>query len=307
MSKLMEIIDKSPDFKNGTCSFKFLDTTFNQLTRKIGSKAGANFTTVKAGDVLSKELLQSLNNKEITLRNRLQTWQTKLNDWIKARNSDRNLGAETFNYTFTSINDYSSKYIAGETLADYYLLSEFVSAEKELYEFANYYSKQHMKYLQNRLKEWSKRRKYWSSVKSIKFQITFEHRQDEAYVKDSQGLTTQVVRSGDYNLEVIVSGLDQMKLGEKRTITFFSKRKDGLQYYEATLPYPLTRTALGVATDDGIVDGGLIIADGGNYVTSLSKTWEVHEWAEISSPHFDCTEDNLSLNWFLNRVLIREF
>lgn len=46
----MEIIDKSPDFKNGTCSFKFLDTTFNQLTRKIGSKEGASFTTAKARD-----------------------------------------------------------------------------------------------------------------------------------------------------------------------------------------------------------------------------------------------------------------
>lgn len=79
MSKLMEIIDKSPDFKNGTCSFKFLDTTFNQLTRKIGSKEGANFTTAKVGDILSKELLQTLNTKQIALKNKVLKWQDEIN------------------------------------------------------------------------------------------------------------------------------------------------------------------------------------------------------------------------------------
>lgn len=307
MSKLMEIIDKSPDFKNGTCSFKFLDTTFNQLTRKIGSKEGANFTTAKAGDILSKELLQTLNTKQITLRNRLQTWQKKLNDWVKARNADRQIEAETFEYNFTSVVDYSSKYEANITLADYYLLSEFVSAEKELYEFINYYSKQYMLYLQKRLKEWSKTRKYWSSAKSVKFRITFEHRQDEAYIKSAEGLTTQIKRYDNYNLDIIVSGLDQMKLGEKRTVTFYAWRRTSANYYEATIPYPITRLPLGAETDDGLIDGGLIISDGGNFVTGLSKTWELNEPSGKHSPHFDCDEKNLTINWFLTRSIIRDF
>ena len=39
MAKLMEVIEKSPNFKKGTVSMKLLDTTFSQLTRKIGSQA----------------------------------------------------------------------------------------------------------------------------------------------------------------------------------------------------------------------------------------------------------------------------
>ena len=45
MAKLMEIINKNQNLKNGTITLKFLDTTFTQLTRKLGSLPGANFNS----------------------------------------------------------------------------------------------------------------------------------------------------------------------------------------------------------------------------------------------------------------------
>ena len=38
MSKLMEIIEKTPNFKKGIATLKFLDTSFTMLSRKIGSR-----------------------------------------------------------------------------------------------------------------------------------------------------------------------------------------------------------------------------------------------------------------------------
>ena len=61
MAKLMEVIEKSPNFKKGTVSMKIaLILLSSQLTRKIGSQAGVDYKTARAGQMLSKELLQLL-------------------------------------------------------------------------------------------------------------------------------------------------------------------------------------------------------------------------------------------------------
>lgn len=82
MAKLMEVIEKNPNFKTGTASLKLLDTTFTQLTRKIGSNPEANFKTAKAGDILSKEILTSLNQEQLLLKDKLILWQNAYNNWI---------------------------------------------------------------------------------------------------------------------------------------------------------------------------------------------------------------------------------
>ena len=68
MAKLMEVIEKNPDFKNGTVSLRLLDTTFTQLTRKIGSEANADYKTSSPKQVLIKEILQSLNRDQLALK-----------------------------------------------------------------------------------------------------------------------------------------------------------------------------------------------------------------------------------------------
>lgn len=305
MSKLMEIIDKSPDFKNGTCSFKFLDTTFNQLTRKIGSKEGANFTTAKAGDILSKELLQTLNTKQIALKDKILKWQDEINKWVTDKNTNKNINANLMNYIFTSVVDYTSKYVPGETLADYYLLSEVVSAEKELYEFTSYYTTQYIIYLQNILKEWSKDKLYFSCIKKVYGTVYFNFDIEEWKLTDAAGLVT-TTEGGGKARTIRVSGFENMKLGEHKRVTYYayySTSSNPQVIYKGYVYFNIKRTALGSQKDDGKFDFWLSSWAGKGLVSHYSEM-KVEEYTGKHSPHFDAEPKDLNINWVKTRVLL---
>ena len=305
MSKLMEIIDKSPDFKNGTCSFKFLDTTFNQLTRKIGSKEGANFTTAKAGDILSKELLQTLNTKQIALKDKILKWQDEINKWVTDKNTNKNINANLMNYIFTSVVDYTSKYIPGETLADYYLLSEVVSAEKELYEFTSYYTTQYIIYLQDILKEWSKDKLYFSCIKKVYGTVYFNFDIEEWKLTDAAGLVT-TTEGGGKARTIRVSGFENMKLGEHKRVTYYayySTSSNPRVIYKGYVYFNIKRTALGSQKDDGKFDFWLSSWAGKGLVSHYSEM-KVEEYTGKHSPHFDAEPKDLNINWVKTRVLL---
>lgn len=305
MSKLMEIIDKSPDFKNGTCSFKFLDTTFNQLTRKIGSKEGANFTTAKAGDILSKELLQTLNTKQIALKDKILKWQDEINKWVTDKNTNKNINTNLMNYIFTSVVDYTSKYIPGETLADYYLLSEVVSAEKELYEFTSYYTTQYIIYLQNILKEWSKDKLYFSCIKKVYGTVYFNFDIEEWKLTDAAGLVT-TTEGGGKARTIRVSGFENMKLGEHKRVTYYayySTSSNPQVIYKGYVYFNIKRTALGSQKDDGKFDFWLSSWAGEGLVSHYSEM-KVEEYTGKHSPHFDAEPKDLNINWVKTRVLL---
>lgn len=305
MSKLMEIIDKSPDFKNATCSFKFLDTTFNQLTRKIGSKEGANFTTAKAGDILSKELLQTLNTKQIALKDKVLKWQDEINKWVTDKNTNKNINANLMNYIFTSVVDYTSKYIPGETLADYYLLSEVVSAEKELYEFTSYYTTQYIIYLQNILKEWSKDKLYFSCIKKVYGTVYFNFDIEEWKLTDAAGLVT-TTEGGSKARTIRVSGFENMKLGEHKRVTYYayySTSSNPQVIYKGYVYFNIKRTALGSQKDDGKFDFWLSSWAGKGLVSHYSEM-KVEEYTGKHSPHFDAEPKDLNINWVKTRVLL---
>lgn len=301
----MEIIDKSPDFKNGTCSFKFLDTTFNQLTRKIGSKEGANFTTAKAGDILSKELLQTLNTKQIALKDKILKWQDEINKWVTDKNTNKNINANLMNYIFTSVVDYTSKYIPGETLADYYLLSEVVSAEKELYEFTSYYTTQYIIYLQNILKEWSKDKLYFSCIKKVYGTVYFNFDIEEWKLTDAAGLVT-TTEGGGKARTIRVSGFENMKLGEHKRVTYYayySTSSNPQVIYKGYVYFNIKRTALGSQKDDGKFDFWLSSWAGEGLVSHYSEM-KVEEYTGKHSPHFDAEPKDLNINWVKTRVLL---
>lgn len=305
MSKLMEIIDKSPDFKNGTCSFKFLDTTFNQLTRKIGSKEGASFTTAKAGDILSKELLQTLNTKQIALKDKVLKWQDEINKWVTDKNTNKNINANLMNYIFTSVVDYTSKYVPGETLADYYLLSEVVSAEKELYEFTSYYTTQYIIYLQNILKEWSKDKLYFSCIKKVYGTVYFNFDIEEWKLTDAAGLVT-TTEGGGKARTIRVSGFENMKLGEHKRVTYYayySTSGNPQVIYKGYVYFNIKRTALGSQKDDGKFDFWLSSWAGKGLVSHYSEM-KVEEYTGKHSPHFDAEPKDLNINWVKTRVLL---
>lgn len=305
MSKLMEIIDKSPNFRNGTCSFKFLDTTFNQLTRKIGSKEGANFTTAKAGDILSKELLQTLNTKQIALKDKVLKWQDEINKWVTDKNTNKGINANLMNYIFTSVVDYTSKYVPEVTLADYYLLSEVVSAEKELYEFTSYYTTQYIIYLQNILKEWSKDKLYFSCIKKVYGTVYFNFDIEQWYITDAAGLVT-TTEGGGKARTIRVSGFENMKLGEHKRVTYYayySTSSNPQVIYKGYVYFNIKRTALGSQKDDGKFDFWLSSWAGEGLVSHYSEM-KVEEYTGKHSPHFDAEPKNLNINWVKTRVLL---
>lgn len=306
MSKLMEIIEKSPDFEKGTATLRFLDTTFSQLTRKIGSKTGADFKIAKARDTLSKELLISLNKEQLLLKDKLILWQQSYNAWINSIKG-KITGATNFEYNFTSLIDYSSKYIVNKTLADYYLLTEVINAEKELYEFGHYWGRNHMVNIQNQMKEWSKTKLYGSSVDTIELEYE-SYRAGKWTVEESAGFNVTFDSTNGHDKRwVYIGGINSMKLGESRTVKILNKTSwitseggVGVEHTYAEAYFSITRKKLNVANDDGYYTYTAWIT-GPN--SDSVRTWpRVKKWTGKSSPHFETSD--VTLPWMTSRVLI---
>lgn len=299
MGKLMEIIEKNPDFKNGTTSFKFLDTSFTQLTRKIGSNPGANFKTTQSGDILSKELLVSLNQEQLSLKDKLLSWKDTYNEWINSKKTKVST-LSNFEYEFSSLIDYTTKYIPGTTLADYYLLTEFVNAEKELYEFGHYWGKNHMLENLRLIKEWSKTQVYGSCVKKVYmiWDINFGSTRQWRILDNGQISDLEVTLNVNPNDKghLYVGGLQNIKVGETRSIITQTTRTN-YEGYVSGGELRITRNSLGTDFDDGYftftpIPTGLDI-----------ELWpRVEEWTGKHSPHFD--NDNPTLPWIKNRVFL---
>lgn len=291
MAKLMEVIEKSPNFKKGTVSMKLLDTTFSQLTRKIGSQAGVNYKTVRAGQMLSKELLQSLNRDQLTLKEKLLKWQQAYNTYIDSIKSIIT-DATHFDYTFTSLVDYTSKYIVNKTLADYYLLTEFVNAEKELYEFGHYWGRNHMINLLSQMKEWSKTRWYGSCVGEVGVEY-------ETYMRSSWAVTESAGFSIRNDLEghskhdkcyIFVTGLQSMSIGETRLIKI-----EAVSEYNDVTSYgylEITRNSLNTDLND---DGYFSFRAWEEGMDKVRSAPRVTQWSGVGSPHFDISKPTLQL------------
>lgn len=299
MAKLMEIIEKNPNFKNGTTSLKLLDTTFTQLTRKIGSNPEANFKTAKAGDILSKELLVSLNQEQLLLKDKLLLWKDAYNEWINSKKS-KVTALSNFEYEFSSLIDYSDKYIPGTTLADYYLLTEFINAEKELYEFGHYWGKNHMLDNLNSIKEWSKTQVYGSCVKKVYmiWDINFGSTRQWKILDNGQISDLEVTLKVNPNDKghLYVGGLQNIKVGETRNIVTQVTNWDYNQYHSGgTLK--ITRNSLGTDSDDGYFTFTAI-----KHTLDIELWPRVEEWTGEYSPHFD--NDNPALPWLKSRILL---
>lgn len=301
MAKLMEVIEKSPNFKKGTVSMKLLDTTFSQLTRKIGSQAGVNYKTVRSGQMLSKELLQSLNRDQLALKDKLLKWQQAYNTYIDSIKSIIT-DATHFDYTFTSLVDYTSKYVANKTLADYYLLTEFVNAEKELYEFGHYWGRNHMINLLSQMKEWSKTRWYGSCVGevAVEYETLGNGRKWEVKKKDGLNVKTgsgEDTQFGGDKCWLYISGLQAIKIGETRTVEVSTDE------YNENYSYgyiSITRNSL--TNPESEIDDGYFIfkawhkglADGVRSAPRVTK------WTGVGSPYFDIKNPTLQIIKALN-------
>lgn len=306
VAKLMEVIEKIPNFKKGTVTLKLLDTTFSQLTRKIGSQSGKLFQTVETRDMLSKEVLQSLNAYQLALKERLILWQQAYNtyiDSIKSKITD----ATHFNYTFTSLVDYTSKYVVNKTLADYYLLTEFVNAEKELYEFGHYWGKNHMINLLSQMKEWSKTRWYGSSVGEVG--VEYETGRGFRWtIKEKAGFIVKTQDGGDTTSHdkcwLYISGFQDMKIGETRTVTVeaYLRRTqfDGPVMHIYQYGYiDITKISLGKNgnVDDGYYSFKAYHKDLNDGVRSAPR---VTKWTGVGSPYFDIKNPTLQIIKALN-------
>lgn len=291
MAKLMEIIEKNPDFKKGTVSMRMLDTTFSQLTRKIGSQAGVNYKTAAKGQMLSKELLQSLNRDQLALKEKLLKWQQAYNAYIDSIKS-KITEATHFDYVFTSLIDYTSKYVPNKTLADYYLFAEFVNAEKELYEFGHYWGREHMRDLLFKMKEWSKRKNYGSCVGEVAVEFETRSTSTNWTISQKEGLIVRTDSGGDTHRHdkvwLYISGLQDMKIEERRVVRV--RADTGGNGYLVIARNSLHASA--GLNDDGyftFTPGHTGLADG-------VRSWpRVTKWTEIGSPYFDIEKPTLPL------------
>lgn len=291
MAKLMEVIEKSPNFKKGTVSMKLLDTTFSQLTRKIGSQAGVNYKIVRAGQMLSKELLQSLNRDQLALKDKLLKWQQAYNayiDSIKSIITD----ATHFDYVFTSLIDYSSKYVPNKTLADYYLFAEFVNAEKELYEFGHYWGREHMKNLLLKMKEWSKTKLYGASVGEVALEFETRSTRTDWTITQKAGLIVKTGSGGDTHRHdkvwLYISGLQNIKIGESKIVKVDA---DTGGFGAITI----TRNSL--KCDSELKDDGYFIfkAWHSGLADGVRSAPRVTQWTGEGSPHFDIKNPTLQI------------
>ena len=215
----MEITEFKKKLNTGRATLTLLDTSFSQLTRKITSDTGADYTTVVAGDPLSKELIVSLNEDQIALKERYKTLFSDYNTWIIEKQSDIT-GLDTFDYHFSSIYDYSSDYVADTTSADYYMFTRIINAEKELYEAGNYWFMNNMRANIEVIKEWSKTRNYGSTTSEVMgYFETYWNRNPRAVSSSVPGVTFSNNPGSSDKVVVTVSGLENIPVGETCTIT----------------------------------------------------------------------------------------
>lgn len=294
MAKLMEVIEKSPNFKKGTVSMKLLDTTFSQLTRKIGSQHGADYKTVRSGQMLSKELLQSLNRDQLALKDKLLKWQQAYNtyiDSIKLIITD----ATHFNYTFTSLVDYTSKYVANKTLADYYLLTEFVNAEKELYEFGHYWGRNHMLNLLSQMKEWSKKRWYGSSVEEIAVEYETSLTSTKWSIVDNAGLNVKLPEDTTHDkMWVYVSNLKSMGIGETKIVKVKAVHP---QNNGGSIGYGFLEIKRNSLENLGSINDGYysVRAWHEGLRDGVRTQPHVTKWTGVGSPYFDIAKPTLQI------------
>lgn len=305
MSKLMEIIEKTPDFKKGTCSMTLLDTNFFQLTRNIGSKTGHTIFNAVDGDILSKEMLRSLNQKQLNFIPRFENFvNNKYNSWINStKKTIPNL--ENFNLVFTSLRDYSSKYIPGETQADYYLLSEVVGAEKELYETLHYWLPKHYNKNRMNMAEWSKNRPYGSNVSTMKSdELETQNFTPIQSVRISENnypaLQIRITHNNDKvtlhcdNPHIIPLGATARIVA---TIAYHNYPEFPLRGF-----FRIIRHRLGVAPDDGYFHKFECYAVDGYWYEKVNRVSTIEKYLGVTSPHFT-GEIATDLNWLKKRIL----
>ncbi len=223
----MEITELKKKLKTGRASLTLLDTSFSQLTRKITSNNGADYTTAAAGDPLSKELIVSLNEAQIALKERYETLFSDYNTWIEEKQSDMK-DLDTFEYEFSSVYDYSSGYTADSTSADYYMLTSIVNAEKELYEAGNYWFMNNLESNIEAIKEWSKTQNYGSTTsKVIGYFETGWNKYPGAWTSNSYGLTIVNYPGSSDKVWVHVTGMENIPDGTTATIKISASYEAG--------------------------------------------------------------------------------
>lgn len=299
VAKLMEVIEKIPNFKKGTVTLKLLDTTFSQLTRKIGSQSGKLFQTVETGDMLSKEVLQSLNAYQLALKERLLEWKMFYDTEVAAKQA-KGIEIGDFNYTFTSVIDYTSKYEANKTLADYYLLTEFVNAEKELYEFGHYWAKNHMLNLLSQAKEWSKDKVYGSCVGEVGVEYETFHTYHGWKILETADLEVKISKQPDDSHDkcwLYVSELQKIKINETKIIKIqcFDRRGNSNNSTGVGYGYlQITRKSLNVTfdiTDDGYFE----FKAWGEHIDKVRSAPRVTQWTGVGSSYFDIKNPTLKI------------
>jgi len=308
MSKMLEVIEKSTNYKTGEVKLLLLDTNFSKLGKVIGEEPGKDWNNISDNDMLSKDLLQSLNDDQIEyVKTRLLEFTRQYNIWINDT-INKVTGLNTWEYNFTSLIDWSSKYIPKVTPASYFLvLTDLVNAEKEMYDFSYFRANLHMNNNLNVLKEWSKTQNYTTSITdytSAEFEVKTSSSRTEWFNPRSNvpGVTVRLENNNKSDKKrMIVSGLHNLAIGQQVLCNMNSTYDDGdNNYIDSVSHWIIKRESLSGTPDDGK------ITHVDHYITGAAADKvnggpSVSAWSGLHSPHFNGTAN---LPFLKTRILI---
>lgn len=313
---LLEVVNKQDDFKKNTTQITMLDTEFSTLGKVIGSDPGKDWTTLAPLDILSKDALVSLNTTQQAVASRWDSFKADWNAWQDTLPS----GTGTTPISFAlDIGDWADGYIGevdpvNNTPASYQqVLNDIATAERKIREIPLENSEAHFSSNRNALFEWSKDREYGSNIGDCR-SGNFESRSNTGstwmtdFDVDVPGITVRWENPSNgqkYN-RIVIENFYDLEIGQTVNVTGHYRNSRYEPTAVSELYFRVTRTALGVATDDGrytFVNHSYKNIEGNpNTDIRAVNGADTVNLRDTGSPHFN--SDDLSLPWFKQRIMI---
>ena len=217
MSKIMEVLQIKPDYKNNKAKITLGDTSYSTFGKKFASVPGQTVDNITAGEYLGYETIHDLYTKQKVIFDKLETAKATINAWCSEKSGTYGLGTIHQFAPGLSLADYRGDFSEGSS-AGWKALTTFINPENTLYKYTRdagiYFSE-----LQEYLQEWSKNRNYLSTTsKVIGYFETGWNKYPRAWTSNSYGLTIVNVPSSSDKVYVHVTDLENIPDGVTATI-----------------------------------------------------------------------------------------
>ncbi|MGL5950097.1 MAG: hypothetical protein ACRCZH_01590, partial [Cetobacterium sp.] len=164
MSKMLQIIGKKTNHKNGTVDVELLQTDFESYTKTMTSVPGQTLDNATAGADVGYQFFHDLIARQLAVIPSFDNYKNQYNTAINSKKGKVTF-LNNFIYNFGSLTDYRASFYDGQK-ADYKAFSRLIAAEKEMYDFT-VFAKSHIQENCRLMGEWSKAKYYGSNFYGI--------------------------------------------------------------------------------------------------------------------------------------------